>query len=164
MRSIKKAGNAFTLVELMVVVAILVLLAALLSPAIQAAREASRRGACQNNLHQVGTALENFEGTFKRFPVGSRSQVAWPTGIITFGTSWWVEILLQLDETNLASRLDTHGPFSGWVVLHPQNGQLIDGRLIAPMFCPSSPLPQLYSVGGFRVGMPSYVGISGAMH
>ncbi len=84
--------------------------------------------------------------------------------MITLGTSWWVEILPQLEETSLAARLDTRGPFAGWVVLHPQNGQLVDGVAIGPMFCPSSPLPPLYLVGGFRVGMPSYVGISGAMH
>ena len=64
----------------------------------------------------------------------------------------------------MASRLDTTGPHAGWVVLHPQNGRLIDGVSIGPMFCPSSPLPQFNSVGGFRVGMPSYVGNSGAAH
>ncbi len=48
----------FTLVELLVVVAIIGLLLALLLPAVQAAREAARRASCQNNLKQIGLALK----------------------------------------------------------------------------------------------------------
>jgi prepilin-type N-terminal cleavage/methylation domain-containing protein len=62
--------TAFTLVELLVVIAIIGILVALLLPAIQAAREASRRTDCINKLHQLGIALHNYEGTQKRFPTG----------------------------------------------------------------------------------------------
>jgi prepilin-type N-terminal cleavage/methylation domain-containing protein/prepilin-type processing-associated H-X9-DG protein len=58
----------FTLVELLVVIAIIGILVALLLPAIQAAREAARRASCNNNLKQIGTAEQNYEGVYKLYP------------------------------------------------------------------------------------------------
>jgi prepilin-type N-terminal cleavage/methylation domain-containing protein/prepilin-type processing-associated H-X9-DG protein len=65
--------SGFTLVELLVVIAIIGILVALLLPAIQAAREASRRSHCINNLRQCGIALHNYHQTHNRFP----SNVNW---------------------------------------------------------------------------------------
>ncbi|MDR3183285.1 MAG: DUF1559 domain-containing protein [Planctomycetaceae bacterium] len=59
---------AFTLVELLVVIAIISILAALLLPAIQAARAASRRQACANNMKQLGLAMHHFAGIHSVFP------------------------------------------------------------------------------------------------
>jgi prepilin-type N-terminal cleavage/methylation domain-containing protein len=53
--------HGFTLVELLVVVAIIGVLVALLLPAVQAAREAARRASCQNNLKNLSLAAANFE-------------------------------------------------------------------------------------------------------
>ncbi|MEX2316186.1 MAG: DUF1559 domain-containing protein [Pirellulales bacterium] len=60
--------RAFTLVELLVVIAIIGVLVGLLLPAVQRAREASRRTSCLNNIRQIGLVTLEYEGKTKRIP------------------------------------------------------------------------------------------------
>jgi prepilin-type N-terminal cleavage/methylation domain-containing protein/prepilin-type processing-associated H-X9-DG protein len=64
------ARLGFTIVELLVVIAIIGILIALLLPAIQAAREASRRTQCANQLRQLAISFHNHHDTHKHLPTG----------------------------------------------------------------------------------------------
>jgi prepilin-type N-terminal cleavage/methylation domain-containing protein/prepilin-type processing-associated H-X9-DG protein len=64
-------STGFTIVELLLVMAIIGTLVALLAPAVQAAREAARRSTCTNNLKQIGVAISNYESAKKVYPPGA---------------------------------------------------------------------------------------------
>jgi len=66
--------RGFSLVELLVVVALLATLIGLLVPAIQTARETARRSNCSNNLRQIGLAASAHESARRRFPIGAESR------------------------------------------------------------------------------------------
>ena len=78
---------AFTLVELMVVIAIIGILVGLLLPAVQAAREAARRVGCGNNFHQIGLSLLNYESAHRTLPsayyLGNKPNEFQPMGVIS---------------------------------------------------------------------------------
>jgi len=91
----------FSLVELLVVITIISMLMGLLFPAVQSAREASRRSTCMNNLKQIALAVTSYES-------GNRSLPGWRNNVGTYSTgtsvpgypnnqvSWTVPILTQM--------------------------------------------------------------------
>jgi prepilin-type N-terminal cleavage/methylation domain-containing protein len=85
MKTMKSNRSAFTLVELLVVIAVVSVMIALLLPAVQAAREAARRAQVEGNLRQIGWGLIDYEND----PDGS--------GGSTGGSSWLVDLLPYIE-------------------------------------------------------------------
>jgi len=97
--STRSLQRGFTLVEMLMAIAIVAVLAGLLLPAVQMAREAARRMRCRNNLHQIGVALLSFESLHGRLPAGRDAERNWQH-------SWCTAILPQLEQTALHERYD----------------------------------------------------------
>jgi prepilin-type N-terminal cleavage/methylation domain-containing protein len=102
--------RAFTLLELLVVIAVIGMLMALLLPAVQAAREAARRAHCLNNLKQLGLAAHNFHEAHLRFPSGaSLGQSPGRGGRGYHSWSWLAHLLPFHEQGNLYPLLDIQG-------------------------------------------------------
>lgn len=157
--------SGFTLVELLVVIAIIGVLIALLLPAVQAAREASRRTACQNNLRQIGLGILNYESAHRKFPAGKKWS-GHPADPNSFALAWSAFMLEFLEQQAVHSAINFKLPFT-----HPTN--LPATSTVIPVYlCPSTSeveehrswsgqLTGLGSVPGEGLGCIDYLGISG---
>jgi prepilin-type N-terminal cleavage/methylation domain-containing protein/prepilin-type processing-associated H-X9-DG protein len=96
--------RGLTLVELLVVLAIIGLLAGLVLAAVQRTRENVRAAQCRSHLRQIGIALHNYHGAHKAFPPGCLGQVNDPVNIQGWG--WGTLLLPYLEEQSLYKSLD----------------------------------------------------------
>ncbi len=151
--------SAFTIVELLVTIAIIGILLGLLLPAVQAAREAARRASCKNKLRQIALATNGFHDTHNRFPPG---QFLGPFGAGTdsHAWSWLARILPYLEENSIFDE--------GKIPERTLRESGVAGRTIPTFLCPSDPHshtgPRIDAgnLDGMLVGQTNYKGVSGA--
>jgi prepilin-type N-terminal cleavage/methylation domain-containing protein/prepilin-type processing-associated H-X9-DG protein len=136
--------KGFTLIELLVVIAVIGLLAALLLPAIQAARESARRIQCTNNLKQIGVALQHYHDGQRCFPSGyidgNTNPASTPDNDLGPGWGWASFLLPYLEEGNVHGQID----FSQGVGVG--SNITVSQLPLAVYQCPTDPLQDAFSV------------------
>jgi prepilin-type N-terminal cleavage/methylation domain-containing protein/prepilin-type processing-associated H-X9-DG protein len=145
----RRKPRGFSLIELLVVLAIIGALVGLLLPAVQRVREAAGRTACANNARQFTLATLHFHDTYNRLPpgIGTVGENAW-------GTCWF-HLLPFVEQQNLyaSSRVgDTYSVANNGVA----------SRSFRLLFCPSDPSVSASGTvsdeTGFPWGATSYCG------
>ena len=138
------SAAAFTLVELLVVIAIIGVLVALLLPAVQAAREASRRSKCSNNLKQIGLAMHNHHDTVLVFPYGqyggyaNNSALPSPPAPTPRSSITWPILILPY-----AEQINLYETITQYLVANPTIGgytaTTVNNNKIQVYMCPTDP-------------------------
>ena len=157
MTCVRRRG--FTLIEMLVVIAVIAILIALLVPAVQKVRAAAARAQCSNNLKQIGLAAQQFYGTNKVFPSGMRFQ----RGADPYRyMSWLTQLLPYLDQGPLwlatqQAYQQSRSPFN-----NPPHVGL--NTVIAVFACPADSRAgqvQIAQRENREVALTSYLGVSG---
>ncbi len=154
---------AFTLIETLVVMAVIAVLIGIILPAVQQARAAAARGKCQNNLKQVVTAIHLFHDAERRLPYsqyGDENGTAYGAGARSKAWSFLARCLPYIEQQSLYAEAGI-----------PSNLLFATDASAAPIFillCPSDPSATLEprldagNLSGIAVGRSSYKGVSGS--
>lgn len=149
---------AFTLIELLAVIAIIGILVCLLLPAIQSVRESARQVRCKNNLKQIGLALASYSSAYPDYlPASWRlppRDAFWDWPSIYYGDSgklcwedlekkffsWRTTVLPYLGQKSLHDQLD-FGAFPIWTYeSEPDSNEArLNGTILVDYQCPSFP-------------------------
>jgi prepilin-type N-terminal cleavage/methylation domain-containing protein len=137
----RRARMGFTLIELMVVVAIIGILTALLLVGVQSAREAGRRAQCSNNLKQFGLGIHGYLSSYGVFPGASNGN----------GYSIHVQIMPYIEQNDYYNSINVNRFASQ--LYTPGNTIKVDK--ISAFLCPSDPVADSVSMS------TSYAGCTG---
>jgi prepilin-type N-terminal cleavage/methylation domain-containing protein/prepilin-type processing-associated H-X9-DG protein len=140
-----KRRTAFTLIEVLVVIAIIAVLMALLIVAVQNGREAAARTRCANNVRQIGLALHAYHDKNKVFP-----QAYWALGAPRDGSrQTWMELIL---------------PFIELSDLKDMGEAAYQATVISTYSCPSDPVfGKIGTYGTLRPGtLTDYIAVNGS--
>lgn len=140
-----KKRRGFTLIEMLVVIAIIVTLMGLLLPAIQRARESANRTKCQSNLRQIGLAAVQANDTYKRLPplfgnYGGKAQAYPPTITNPYAASCFFHLMPYIEQKAVYDRIPPLFNLPGGSVtfISSVNPELDAAFIGVPVFvCPS---------------------------
>lgn len=126
----RTSSRGFTIIEVLVALAVLAVLFLLLLPNVTRGREAARRTQCKNNLKQIGLALHNYHDTYGAFPpaytVDAEGRPL---------HSWRTLILPYMDQKPLYDQIDLSKAWDD-----PRNAEVFRTN-VPSLMCPSSPAP-----------------------
>jgi prepilin-type N-terminal cleavage/methylation domain-containing protein len=157
---VKRRG--LTLIEVLIVIAIIAVLTGLILPAVQKVRETASRTACQNNLKQIGLAAQNYHGVHGCFPSGyihtvpgAAPQAPEAPGVMIIdritdynqpnqpGWGWAALLLPFIEQNELAQQIHYDLP-----VESPTNQQARE-TIVKPYVCPSDQSTGVFTVYAF---------------
>ena len=149
--------RAFTLVELIVVIAIIAVLIGLLIPAVQQVRNAAARMSCQNKMKQIGTALHTYHDTHRHLPSGCNYKDGKSPQLYA---TWLTQILPQVEQESLhRSAIEAYKQSNDF---GSDAHEAIRSQSVKVFECPADPRSgQPLDYNGSKMGMTSYLGVWG---
>jgi prepilin-type N-terminal cleavage/methylation domain-containing protein/prepilin-type processing-associated H-X9-DG protein len=159
---VKKNKNAFTLIELLVVIAIIAILAAMLLPALAAAKQRAWTISCTSNLHQIGLGMRMFADDNNEFYPQSGTYIQWGTNDPDGSglRSWMEQIFPYTGNTNVYHcpgnvqlAADLQGPFNYFNGVRA--AYIAAGEQFAAVKSTSIVFPSAYVLGGDTAGIAS---------
>jgi type II secretory pathway pseudopilin PulG len=158
----RNARQAITLVELLVILVVVGILAVLLFPAIQQAREAARRTQCKNNLYNIGLALHNYHAIYSVLPPESISRMGnAESGYRGDKLSYCFRIAPFIEASPDYYRISGHAQTApDWTTSEVLKQA---ARLPIPIYlCPSHGERVWQDSSGLQASISDYVGVMGA--
>lgn len=158
----KTSARAFTLIELLVVIAIIAILAAMLLPALSAAKQRAWTTSCNSNLHQIGLGMRMFADDNNDYYPESGDNIYWgavdaapPTGS---GKAGWMQQIIGYTATtnvyrcpgNVQLPVLQQGPFN---YFNGCNAAYGEARISAPVHATKIRFPSAFVLGGDTAGV-----------
>lgn len=155
-----RTRNGFSLIEILVVIAIMAVLIGLLLSAVQKVRAAAARMSCQNNLKQISLTFHNYHDTNNNLPIGHRSLFQADRKPFT---GWTLDLLPYLEGSNNSLYSQAMADFRTQPLsFTPPHRHL--STVYKTYTCPSDPrvsTSQTSTLTKTVVAFTSYLGVSG---
>ncbi|HEX4610592.1 MAG TPA: DUF1559 domain-containing protein [Urbifossiella sp.] len=160
---VRQTRSGFSLVEVLVVLAVISLLIGLTLPAVQKTRDAAARQACLNNLKQVGIALQSFHSTHDRLPPLPLGASNWKGDIYSQQhIGWHVYALPFVERSDVWQLVEQAYARSGDPLSPPHQPAL--AAIVRTYTCPADGRlgAAFRDASGFVAGYTSYLAVTGS--